>query len=223
MRRPQPVCQHPIRFLVCQIPAWLGMVIYALINVLFFFGCFSALWIQFGREPQPFTAYLSAFMFPAGTSALLLAPLAYGLLRWRCGSSEQPVWRQKLLPLWMGVVTYSGLSLPLIIIVSFVPRFGLHGWPAWLDTVLVAGEVMGLATLSFFLLQWRWFAAGLLLGYTLSAGGVVAWGRLFLGDMAWGYSLVVGYGACIGLLLIGIIVSAIREALLIPRATADGR
>jgi hypothetical protein len=71
----------------------------------------------------------------------------------------------------MGVVTYSGLSLPLIIAVSFVPGHGLLSWPPWLAPLLVASEVIALATLSFFLLQWRWFAAGLLLGYTFSARG----------------------------------------------------
>ncbi len=130
MRRPRPVPRPSLRFLMCQIPAWLGMLIYAFINVLLFFGVFSAAWAGYMSEPLSFTAYLSAFMFPAGSSALLLAPLAYGLLRWRCSLSQQPQWRQRLLPLWMGVVTYSGLSLPLIIAVSFVPGHGLLGWPA---------------------------------------------------------------------------------------------
>ncbi len=109
MRRPRPVPRPSLRFLMCQIPAWLGMLIYAFINVLLFFGVFSAAWAGYMSEPLSFTAYLSAFMFPAGSSALLLAPLAYGLLRWRCSLSPFHLFRGmgywagrlSLIPCWL--------------------------------------------------------------------------------------------------------------------------
>jgi hypothetical protein len=48
------------------------MLLYAVINILLFFGVFSASWAGYMRQPPPsFAEYLSAFMFPGGGIALL--------------------------------------------------------------------------------------------------------------------------------------------------------
>jgi hypothetical protein len=203
----------PLRFLGRQIPAWLGMGIYAIIQLLLFFGCLSAALLQIGGRPQSLNTYLSTFMVPAGGIALLLMPLAYGLLRWQRGHAEPPRWRQRLLPLWMGVVTYIGLGLPLNFIASAVPRQALLVELPWLGLLLIGAQVSVLAALAYFLLHWRWFSAGLLLGYALSTGGVVALGLPFLGDVVRENALIIGYTGCVLLLSISIVVSAVREAL----------
>jgi hypothetical protein len=213
MRNTFAVPQSPLRFLGRQIPAWLGMGIYAIIQLLLLAGCLVAALLGIGGQPQPFSTYLSTFMFPSGGIALLLAPLAYGLLRWQRDHAERPRWRQRLLPLWMGVVTYIGLALPLNLIVSALPGGWLLDQPPGFPLLLVGVQVCALAGLAYLLLHSRWFPAGLLLGYALATVGLLALGSPFLGEAIQGSALVIGYAGCVLLLSVSIVVSAIRQAL----------
>jgi hypothetical protein len=86
-----------------------------------------------------------------------------------------PTARQILASLWLGMVAFGILNIPLLILLnSLASGIGITT-PGLLPGAMFAVVVGGIAALCALLLDWRFFAAGLLGGYvlmTIASGGV---------------------------------------------------
>lgn len=167
------VVTSPLRHVWPLILTGSGMVVYGMINIFIFAGYFSAAFLGFMSGGASVQERLVEFFIPYGGGACALIPIAYRLLHTPKHHRPVPHWRQTLLPLWLGFVTYVGLHPLLWAGLLLLPRRSLGGWPVWLDIILLILAMVTVAVVCWLLLHWHWFSAGLLPAFiiTLPNGG----------------------------------------------------